>query len=38
VGIDAAQLHEGMVLTLQWTDGEDQFGQYHLPVFGPVAA
>ena len=23
VGIDAAQLREGMVLTLQWTDGED---------------
>ena len=38
VGIDAAQLHVGMVLTLQWTDGEDQFGHYHLPVFGPVAA
>ena len=38
VGIDAAKLREGMVLTLQWTDGEDKFGQYHLPVFGPVAA
>ncbi len=38
VGIDAATLREGMVLTLQWTDGEDKFGQYHLPVFGPVAA
>jgi uncharacterized OB-fold protein len=38
VGIDAAQLREGMVLTLQWTDGEDKFGPYHLPVFGPVAA
>ena len=38
VGIDAATLREGMVLTLQWTDGEDTFGPYHLPVFGPVAA
>ena len=38
VGIDAATLREGMVLTLQWTDGEDKFGPYHLPVFGPVAA
>jgi hypothetical protein len=38
VGIDAAQLREGMMLMLQWTDGEDKFGQYHLPVFGPVAA
>ena len=36
--IDATQLREGMVLTLQWTDGEDQFGQYHLPVFGPMTA
>jgi len=38
VGIDAADLREGMVLALQWTDGEDQFGHYHLPVFGPVTA
>ena len=36
--IDAATLREGMVLTLQWADGEDKFGQYHLPVFGPVTA
>lgn len=28
VGIDAAQLREGIVLTLQWTDGEDTCGQY----------
>jgi hypothetical protein len=35
VELDAADLREGMVLQLQWTDGEDKFGQYNLPVFGP---
>ena len=35
VGVDAASLREGMVLSLQWTDGEDKFGAYNLPVFGP---
>jgi uncharacterized protein len=35
VGLDVASLREGMVLSLQWTDGEDKFGAYNLPVFGP---
>jgi uncharacterized protein len=35
IGVDAASLREGMVLSLQWTDGEDKFGAYNLPVFGP---
>ena len=35
VGVDAASLREGMALSLQWTDGEDKFGAYNLPVFGP---
>jgi hypothetical protein len=28
-------LRESMVLTLRWTDGQDKFGEYNLPVFGP---
>lgn len=36
VGIEVKNLREGMVLSLQWTDGEDKFGAYNLPVFGPV--
>ena len=34
VGIDRDELSEGMALDLQWVDGEDRFGSYHLPVFG----
>lgn len=30
-------LREGKVLSLRWTDGQDQFGEYNLPVFGPLA-
>ena len=30
-------LREGMELSLRWTDGKDDFGEYNLPVFGPVA-
>lgn len=37
-GIAAADLREGMVVLLRWTDGEDQFGTYNLPVFGPAPA
>ncbi len=36
VGIEASQLAEGMSLSLQWVDGEDRFGEYNLPVFGPA--
>jgi hypothetical protein len=35
VDIDASELREGMTLEVRWTDAEDKFGQYHLPVFGP---
>lgn len=34
VGIAVANLREGMVLSLQWTDGQDKYGEYNLPVFG----
>jgi hypothetical protein len=27
-----------MAVALRWTDGEDQFGTYNLPVFGPAPA
>ena len=30
-------LREGMELSLRWTDGQDEFGAYYLPVFGPLA-
>jgi len=36
VDIDVKSLREGMVLSLRWTDGEDKFGAYNLPVFGPA--
>jgi hypothetical protein len=36
VDIDVSQLRESMVLTLRWTDGQDRFGEYNLPVFGPA--
>ena len=32
---DIKDLREGMVLSLRWTDGEDKYGAYNLPVFGP---
>ena len=35
IGIDAAELREGMRLQLRWTDGANRFGEYNLPVFGP---
>ncbi len=35
VEVDPASLREGMVLSLRWTDGEDKYGAYNLPVFGP---
>jgi uncharacterized protein len=38
VGIEVTKLREGMVLSLQWTDGQDKYGEYNLPVFGPPAA
>jgi uncharacterized OB-fold protein len=37
-GIAPADLREGMAVALRWTDGEDQFGTYNLPVFGPAPA
>ena len=36
--LEVAKLREGMVLSLRWTDGEDKFGSYNLPVFGPASA
>ena len=38
VDVEVANLREGMVLSLRWTDGEDRFGGYNLPVFGPSSA
>ena len=38
VDIAVSDLREGMVLSLRWTDGEDKFGTYNLPVFGPAPA
>ena len=38
VDIDVSNLREGMVLSLRWVDGEDKFGVYNLPVFGPAPA
>lgn len=35
IGVEAGALREGMVLSLRWADGEDRFGVYNLPVFGP---
>jgi uncharacterized protein len=36
VDIAVTDLREGMVLSLRWTDGQDKFGEYNLPVFGPA--
>ena len=38
VDVDVANLREGMVLSVRWTDGEDKYGAYNLPVFGPSPA
>jgi hypothetical protein len=38
VDVDVANLREGMVLSVRWIDGEDQYGAYNLPVFGPSSA
>jgi uncharacterized protein len=38
VEIDVGSLREGMTLSLRWVDGQDKFGEYNLPVFGPIAA
>ncbi len=35
VDIETSELREGMMLELRWTDGNDRFGEYNLPVFGP---
>ena len=36
VEIGPEDLREGMELSLRWTDGQDEFGDYYLPVFGPL--
>ena len=36
VDVEVTDLKEGMVLSLRWTDGQDKFGKYNLPVFGPL--
>ena len=36
VKIGPEDLSEGMELSLRWTDGLDEFGDYNLPVFGPL--
>jgi len=38
VELGPADLREGMVVSLRWADGEDKFGAYNLPVFGPSSA
>ena len=37
VGMAPEDLREGIELSLRWTDGQDEFGEYNLPVFGPLA-
>ena len=37
VGMVPEDLREGLELSLSWTDGQDEFGEYNLPVFGPLA-
>jgi len=37
VEMEVSELREGMVLSLRWVDGQDKFGEYHLPVFGPLS-
>ena len=36
VEIGPEDLREGMELSLRWTDGQDEYGEYNLPVFGPL--
>ncbi|MBK5571895.1 OB-fold domain-containing protein, partial [Ensifer sp. SSB1] len=38
VDVAVEDLRESMVLSLRWTDGQDKFGEYNLPVFGPPSA
>ena len=38
VDIEPRDLREGMTLALRWRDGQDRFGEYNLPVFGPPPA
>ncbi len=35
-GVDVDSLTDGQSLVLDWLDGEDQFGEYNLPVFKPA--
>jgi len=37
VEIVTEDLREGLELSLRWADGQDEFGNYNLPVFGPLA-
>ena len=37
VEVEVPALKEGMTLSLRWADGQDKFGEYNLPVFGPAA-
>ncbi len=36
VEIGPEDLREGIELSLRWTDGQDEYGEYNLPVFGPL--
>ena len=36
VDIETHGLRDGLAMELSWLDGEDQFGAYQLPVFGPA--
>ena len=38
IDVEVADLREGMLLSLRWTDAEDRFGAYNLPIFGPPSA
>lgn len=35
-GEDPDALSDGLPMILDWLDGEDQFGEYFLPVFRPA--
>lgn len=35
VEMDVSDLREGMTLSLRWADGQDKYGEFNLPVFGP---
>lgn len=38
VEMEVGELREGMELSLRWVDGQDKYGEYNLPVFGPPVA